>query len=351
MTKSAPHSDPAPAGAGEPFELTVMSWAGRWGSSLRETVSDTFTAETGVRVRHRTHVGLSLPADLVDALRRGDRPPVDVVWCNGVPALAAARSGWCTGLDEDDDVASGLAALHARARPGGVSGWPLVLAYVVQYVLVYRQEAFPAGRPDSWDVLMDPRHRGRIALYPGGNGFYPVAQALGGGSVRDIPHSMDACWSYLRRLRPQVGTLDYSIGMSRLLAERRLDICFRALPNALGFRDEGQNVGWSVPREGITDTMDALWVPRNVPSDAAMWARRYIGHAISRDVQERWCDRMGVLPVHPGAALPGPFLDDPSLPRSPDDLSGVLHVPEHVKADHQESWERSFDAIFSATDP
>jgi putative spermidine/putrescine transport system substrate-binding protein len=346
----APRGEPGDDRGKKPADLTVLSWAGRWGSSLRETVSDPFAAEHGIRVNHRTHVGLKLPADLVEALRRGDRPPVDVVWCNSVPAFAAARAGWCADLDEEEELASGLAALDARARPRGLSGWPLVLAYVVHYVLVYRRDGLRGRRPDSWDVLMEPGLRGRIALYPGGNGFYPVAQVLGGGSVGDIPHAMDACWSYLRRLRPQVGTLDYSIGMSRLLAERRLDVCFRALPNALGFRDEGQDVGWSVPKEGITDTMDALWVPRGLPSGVSIWARRYIAHAISREVQERWCDRMGVLPVHPGAGLPGPFHEDPALPRSAGDLSRVLHVYEDVKADHQESWEKSFDVIFSSAD-
>jgi putative spermidine/putrescine transport system substrate-binding protein len=349
MTMSTSRNDSRRAPVAKPAELVVLSWAGRWGSSLLESVSNPFAGETGIRVRHRTHVGLELPADLVDALRRGDRPPVDVVWCNGVPALAAAREGWCVDLGEDEDIASRLDALHARARPGGVSGWPLVLAYVVHYVLVYRRAAFPDGPPDSWDVLMDPRLRGKIALYPGGNGFYPIAQVLGGGSVRDIPHAMEPCWGYLRRLRPQVGTLDYSIGMSRLLAERRLDVCFRALPNALGFRDEGQDVGWAVPREGITDTMDALWVPRNVPAGVSSWARRYIGHAIARETQERWCDRMGVLPVHPGARLPATFREDDALPRSPGDLSGVLHVPEETKADHQQIWERTFEEIFSAS--
>lgn len=348
MTKSAPSNDPRDGASDETPELVVLSWAGRWGSSLRDAVSDPFTDETGIRVRHRTHVGLKLPADLIDALRRGAPPPVDVVWCNSVPALAAAREGWCVDLDEDDQVASRLAELHERARPRGGSSWPLVLAYVVHYVLVYRREAFPAGRPQSWDVLTEPRLRGKIALYPGGNGFYPVAQVMGGGAVRDIPHGMEACWNYLRRLRPQVDTLDYSIGMSRLLADGRLDVCFRALPNALGFRDEGQNVGWSVPREGITDTMDALWVPRGLSASKSLAAARYVGHAMSREVQARWCDRMGVLPVHPGAGLPGPFREDLSLPRSPDDLSGVLHVHEDIKADHQESWERSFEAIFSA---
>ena len=332
---------------GDGAEIVVLSWAGRWGSSLRAAVSDPFTAATGVRVRHRTHVGLKLPADLLDALRRGDRPPVDVVWCNGVPALRAARAGWCRALDEDDAMTSSLAALHPRARPEGLSGWPIALAYAVQYVLVYRREAFPRGGPTSWDVLLEPAMRHRIALYPGGNGFYPIAQVMGGGSISDIPDSMAPCWGHLQRLRDQVGTLDYSIGMSRLLAEGRLDLCFRALTNALGFREEGQDVGWSIPREGITDTMDALWVPRGLPAANTSLAKSYVAHALSREIQESWCEAMGVLPVHPGAALPGLFREDPRLPRSLDDRAGLLWIPELVKADNEGAWEARFDEIFA----
>jgi putative spermidine/putrescine transport system substrate-binding protein len=329
------------------IEITVLSWAGRWGRSLQEAVSDTFAAAAGVRVRHRTHVGLKLPGDLVGALERGQRPPVDVVWCNAAPALRAARAGWCLPLDEDGDTLSACAELHPRARPGGLPGWPIVFPYAVHYVLVYRREAFPGGPPRSWDVLLDPRRRGKIALYPGGNGFYPVAQVMAGGRVEDIPHRMEACWDYLARLAPQLGALDYSIGMASLLAERRLDICFRALPNALGFRDEGQDVGWAAPREGVPDTLDALWIPRGALPAASSAGRAYIRHALSRDVQERWCGLMGALPLHPGAALPAAFGEDSGLPRSADDRSRVLYVSEEIKANHEEDWEARFRALFS----
>jgi putative spermidine/putrescine transport system substrate-binding protein len=325
-----------------PVELTVMSWAGRWGRALTEAVSAPFTAETGIRVHHRTNIGLTLPGDLTAALERGDRPPVDVVWCNGVPAMRAARAGWCDALDSDEELVTRLLELHPRALPRLGGGWPVVLPYVVQYVLVYRREVF-ASPPTSWDVLMEPRFRGKLALYPGGHGFHPIAQRLGGGSLAEIPGPMEACWSYLRRLGPQIGTLDYSIGMSQLLAQRRIDLCFRALTNALGFLEEGQDVAWAAPREGITDTLDALWVPRHLPPVVAAAARRYVAYALSAPVQERWCGRMGVMPVDPRAALPSVFRDDPTLPRSADDLSRVLHVPEHVKADHEEAWEQRFN--------
>lgn len=327
--------------SGAPVELTVMSWAGRWGRSLSEAVSRPFTAETGIPVRHRTNIGLKLPADLTAALGRGERPPVDVVWCNGVPAIRAARAGWCEPLDADEAMGERLLELHPRALPRVGRGAAVVMPYVVHYVLVYRKELF-AAPPASWEVLMEPRFREKLALYPGGNGFYPVAQLLGGGSVADIPGPMEACWRYLRRLRPQIGTLDYSIGMAQLLGERKLDLCFRALTNALGFLEEGQDVGWAAPREGITDTADALWLPRGLPREVAAAARRYVAYALSAEVQERWCGRMGVLPMHPRAALPSVFRDDKTLPQSADDLGRVLYVPEAVKADHEESWEARF---------
>jgi putative spermidine/putrescine transport system substrate-binding protein len=325
-----------------PVELIVMSWAGRWGRALTEAVSTPFTAETGIPVSHRTNIGLKLPVELTSALAREARPPVDVVWCNGVPAMRAANAGWCEALDSDDHLGGRLLELHPRARPQSSGGWQVVLPYVVQYVLVYRRELF-AAPPTSWDVLMEPRFRGKLALYPGGNGFYPIAQVLGGGAPADIPEKMEACWSYLRRLRPQIGTLDYSIGMAQLLGERKLDLCFRALTNALGFLEEGQDVGWAAPREGITDTLDALWVPKHLPAEVSEAARRYVAYALSAQVQERWCARMGVLPMHPQAALPSIFRDDPTLPQSADDLSRVLYVPETVKAEYEDEWEARFN--------
>lgn len=329
------------AGMGAAGELTVMSWAGRWGRSLQRAVSSPFTAETGVRVHHRVNIGLKLPAELTAALERGAPPPVDVVWCNGTPAIRAARAGWCAPLDADEALAERLLELHPRALSGVGGGAAVVMPYAVQYVLVYRKELF-ARPPESWDVLLEPRFRGRLALYPGGNGFYPVAQRLGGGSVAEIPGPMEACWRYLRRLRPQIGVLDYSIGMAQLLGERKLDLCFRALTNALGFLEEGQDVGWAAPREGIPDTVDALWIPAGLPAAREAAARRFIAYALSSEVQGRWCGQMGVMPMHPRAALPAVFREDPTLPRSAEDLSRVLYVPEQVKADHEESWEARF---------
>ena len=327
-----------------PAELVVMSWAGGWGQGLETAVSRPFAEATGIRVRHAFHIGLTLPPALTTALDNGERPPFDIVWSNGVPAMELAHRDLCEPLDEED--VPHLRRLSQRARPEGFSHWPMVLPYVVYYVLAYRDAVFPDGRPESWSVLMDPRHRGKIALYPGGNGIHPIAQVLGGGDVATIPHDMAACWDYLRRLRPQIGELDYSIGMGEMIRRGRLDICFRALTNAIAFRAEGLDVSWVAPREGVADTLDALWVPRHVPRDTAAWAKRYIDFALSEPVQRRWSEMLGVMPMHRDVEPPVILRREARLPRGPDDLSGVLHISEAVKLREAPVWERRFKEIF-----
>jgi putative spermidine/putrescine transport system substrate-binding protein len=250
------------------------------------------------------------------------------------------------------------AGLHDRARPDGFDGFPVVHPYVVHYVLGYHQAAFPGGPPGSWDALLDPRHRGRIALYPGGHGLYPIAQVMGGGDVAGLagpPAATRPCWSWLRRLSGNMisaggtggtGHLAYSIGMADQLREGRLDLVMRALPNVLAFLAEGLPVGWTVPREGTSDTVDALWIPRGVPPDRAALAMRYVAFALRADIQERWCGQLGVLPVHRAAAAPALLREHPRLPGRADGTDGILYLPEAVKARHQPGWEAEFRRLF-----
>jgi len=328
-------------------DVRVMTWAGGWGHALRNAVSASFSERTGYGVSHHTHVGLRLPVELEIALETGAPPPFDVVWSNSGPALRMARRG----LTEALDGLSELEELHPRARPEGCGdtrgSWPLVYTYVVFYVLVYRRSLFAQSAPSTWEVLLDDRHQGKVALYPGGNGFYPIAQRMGGGAHLDIPEKMDPCWDFLRRLAPQIGTLDYSIGMGELLRRGDLDLCFRALTNALAFRREGLDVDFATPSEGITDTLDCMWIPRGLSEERVAAARRYIAHAISRDVQSQWCDGLGALPVHRAATVPRLLREHPGLPGDVSSLDGVLHLSESLKADHQERWEAEFDRVLA----
>ena len=140
--------------------------------------------------------------------------------------------------------------------------------------------------------------------------------------------------------------MDYSIGMAESLRRGDLDLCFRALPNALGFLAEGVAVDWVAPREGVPDTMDALWIPRHLPQPQAVLARQYIAFALSAPVQEQWCDMLGVLPVHPESATPGLLRERAGTPSTLDDTAGLLYVPDSVKLACELEWRRRFAAVF-----
>ena len=325
--------------------LVVLSWRGRWEEALRAAVSDPFERETGIRVEHLPHVGLALPESLSSALNSGGVPPVHIAWSNSVPALQAVDAGHCVPLVPERMAM--LRQLRRRAHPEGCSGFPIVHPYVVHYVLGYRRDAVPGTPPKSWNILCEKRHQGKIALYPGGNGFYPIAQHMAGGGIHGIPQKMEPCWSYMRQLRDTVGLLDYSIGMEQQFKDRSLDLCFRALPNMLAFADAGAAVSWTVPEESTTDTLDALWIPQGVLESMIAPAMRYIDFALRPDIQQDWCSRLGVLPVHSDAATPALLKNCAQLPDTADDLRGILYVPERVKALHQLSWEQQFQNIFA----
>jgi putative spermidine/putrescine transport system substrate-binding protein len=320
--------------------LRVLSWKGAWGDALERAVLRPFRDATQIAVEAVPHVGLKLPEPLTRTLDGGGQPPVDVVWCNTSPALRAARQGWCEPLADLPE----LGALADRARTPRLDGWPIAQLYVVHYVLAYRRAQYPAP-PASWRVVERAEHAGRVVLYPGGNGFYPVAQVLGGGRVSTIPDDMAACWATVGRLRSQLGPRSYSIGLSEVIRRGDIDLCYRALPNVLAFQADGLDVDWVAPGEGVADTTDAMWIPRGLPPDVQACARAFIGFALSAPVQDRWCGLLAALPLHRDARHRHPAFDRRGLPTDPDAVDGVLYVPEDVKARHEPVWEARFEAL------
>ena len=325
--------------------IRVLSWRGGWGRALRTAVSSPFARAHGVTVEHVPHVGLKLPESLTAALERGEPPPVDVIWSNGVPALRAAQAGYAGPLEIAAQPAS--RALFARAFPEGTARARVVHPYVVYYVLAYHERALSGRAPRSWEALLEPRHRGKIALYPGGNGFYPIAQTMGGGDVTHLLADPSPCWRFVRALRRQIGMLDYSIGMEEHLGAGRLTLCFRALTNALAFRSAGLPIGWCVPDEGTTDALDALWIPRGLSPAAERLAQRFVAFALTPEVQTRWCEELGAMPVHPRAKIPEILRTRPNLPRHADDQRGILSLPEAIKVAHEHEWEETFTQVMA----
>ncbi len=336
----------------KPNELVVMTWdlSTLWGQGLKEAVSDPFSRIHDIPVRHVVNFGMDYPDALLDALREGKRPPVDVIYGNTIPAMQAARQGWCDPLNEEDHPV--LKDLHPRAKPEapGIEDWPLLIAYDVRYVLLYREAAFPEGPPDSWNVLLDDKHKGRVSLYPGGKGFFPIGQVMGGGRIEDMSKDMTPCWSFLKKVKPNLGPMDFNVGIRDRIQSGSIDLFFTVITNVLQYHHAGWGVSWACPKEGIGVGDDSLHVPAGLPENAAFWAKEYVAFAMGRDVQQTWGHKLGLCPmrtdVEPLAELEG----DAAYPAAPDDYDGALFVPNSVLVDYETgSWKNEFNRILNMT--
>jgi putative spermidine/putrescine transport system substrate-binding protein len=334
----------------KPERLVVMTWplSTLWGQALKHQVSEPFTARTGIPVKHVEYTSVDLPLTLLQALEENRRPPGDVVYGNTIPLIHLSRAGYADPLTEAWFPV--LKELNPRARPvaAGLTGWPFVIVYDVRYVMMYRKAAFPAGPPESWQVMLDPPLKGRISLYPGGKGFFPIAQVLGGGPLAAIPEDMEPCWSFLRALRPQVEVLEFNQKMTEHVRNGEIDVHCTVLTNIMQWQDQGFGVAWQVPREGITVGDDGLLVPKGLPDKVRYWAKRYLSFALEREVQRSWCRQLGVCPMQTGIARPPRFAGDLAYPDAPDDYANALFVPNSIleKFEHR-AWREKFNEIFN----
>lgn len=334
----------------KPDQIVVMTWpiSTIWGQALKYCISERFTEKTGIHVEHVEYTGVDLPSNLVQALEENRRPPCDVVYGNTIPLIHLSRAGYSDPLTEGEFPF--LKELNPRARPvaDNLTGWPFLIAYDVRYVMMYRKAAFPSGPPESWQVMLDPALKGRISLYPGGKGFFPIAQVLGGGTLSTIPENMEPCWSFLRALRPQVEVLEFNEKMTEHVRNGEIDVHCTVITNVMQWQDQGYGVAWQVPREGISVGDDALFVPNGLPEQTRYWAKQYVSFALERDVQQYWCMQLGVCPVQSGIARPERFATDPAYPDAPDDYANALFVPNRIleKYEHH-AWRDKFSEIFN----
>jgi putative spermidine/putrescine transport system substrate-binding protein len=327
----------------KPAELIVRAWGGVWVESLDQAVSRTFTERTGIAIRHDLTEDNEIQPKIWAAVDQGRAPPLHVYWDTTTNATKSALRGVCDELTPTD--VPNLQALLPAAKPSGLEGFPLVNVYSYVYVLAYRDEAFPDGPPDSWSVLLDPKFKGRIALYDDGIGFEPVAVVMGGGSMADIPDNMQPAWDFYSKLKEQTPLLGEDPDFTSWFQKGEIDVACTIISNARAAKQSGIAVSWTVPKEGAKVDTDALWVPKSLPANEAYWAKQYVDHALSAGPLEAWCNGLGLPPLRPGLQAPADLAGDPAYPASEADFDRLLSIPTPVLVEHQKSWFAKFNEI------
>lgn len=326
----------------KPDELIVRAWGGAWGDALKAGVADPFTEATGIKIRLDFTEDNEIKPKIWAAVDQGRVPPIHVNWDTSTNATISALRGATVALDD----LSNLDGLLPLSQPAGLDGYPLVNTYAYVYVCAYRPEAFPDGAPESWNVLLDPKYKGRIALYDDGIGFNPIAVIAGGGTFADIPDNMEPGYEFYRQLKANEPLLGEDSDFTTWFQNGEIDVACTISVNARAARQSGIDVQWTVPKEGCKVDTDGLWIPKGLPENEEFWAKEFINFALSREAQEKWCSLLGLPPVYPGIAAPEDLVGDPSYPTKAEDFAKLVSVPSPVLVENQPKWFAKFNEIF-----
>lgn len=325
----------------KPAEIIIRAWGGVWVDSLKKGVSDSFTAATGIAVKHDLTEDNEIQPKVWAAVAQGRVPPIHINWDTTTNATKSALRG----VTEDLSDLPNLKIVNEMAKPVGLEGFPIVNTYAYVYVLAYREEAFPNGAPDSWQVMLDPKFKGRVALYNDGIGFHPSAQIAGGGTLADIPGNMQPAWDFITKLKAQSPLLGEDPDFTNWFQKGEIDVACTIISNAREAKKNGIKVAWTVPKEGAKVDTDCLWIPKGLPEGDLYWSKRYIDHALSKEVQQVWLDGLGLPGVTPGVTPPADLVGDPAFPTKPEDFARLLKVPSKIQVENEKEWFAKFKAI------
>jgi putative spermidine/putrescine transport system substrate-binding protein len=325
----------------KPAEIIVRAWGGSWVESLKRGVSDPFTQMTGIAVRHDLTEDNEIQPKVWAAVAQNRVPPIHINWDTTTNATKSALRG----VTEDLSDLPNLANVTDLAKPIGLEGYPIVNTYAYVYVLAYRDEAFPDGPPDSWHAMLDPKFKGRIALYNDGIGFHFPAQVAGGGSVEDIPENMQPAWDFIAKIKEQQPLLGEDPDFTTWFQNGEIDLACTISTNAREAKKNGVPVSWTIPKEGAKVDTDGLWIPKGLPENELYWAKQYINFAISKEAQQVWLDGLGLPGVVPGLTPPADLVGDPSYPTTPEDYARLIRVSSQVQVENESEWFAKFKAI------
>jgi putative spermidine/putrescine transport system substrate-binding protein len=325
----------------KPAELIIRAWGGSWVAALKAGVSDSFTAKTGIAIRHDLTEDNEIQPKVWAAIAQGRVPPIHINWDTTVNATKSALRG----VTEDLSDLPNLKNATELAKPVGLDGFPVVNTYGYIYVMAYRPSAFPDGPPKSWTVMLDPKFKGRVALYNDGIGFHFPAQIAGGGALDGIPDAMQPAWDFITEVKKQRPLLGEDPDFTTWFQQGEIDIACTISSNAREAKKNGIDVAWVVPKEGAKFDTDGLWIPKGLPQNELYWAKEYINHALSKEAQQVWLDGLGLPGVIPGVTPPSDLVGDPSYPTKPEDFKNLIRISSKIQVENESQWFSKFKEI------
>jgi spermidine/putrescine-binding protein len=281
--------------------LNLLVWEGYADPSFVKTFEEQHHCKVSA-----SYMGSS--DELTTKLNGGAASNYDVISPSSDVATAIAMKGFAAGLDLSKIPA------YAKLSPQLVS-LPLVRlngqVYGVPFMwgpdpLLYDTTVF-AQTPESWNVLWDPKYRGKISVWDDLSTIYMAAQVLG----YDKPdpsqlynlsdEQLEAVKKKLLELKPNVRKMWSTGGELTNLFQNHEVVAAMGWPLMTNqLRQVNFPVGETIPRENTTGWIDHLMITAG--SENKGLAEEFLEYMIEAQTQKKVTDVTGYTPANPQAA-------------------------------------------------
>lgn len=213
--------------------------------------------------------------------------------------------------------------------------------------LVYNNQTVSEDeiREKGWEILKDPKYRGKIFYYDSQrDGFMIAFKALGYSMNTDNEEEIQAAYKWLREMN---NTMEPSYVTDEVLDEMvngNKDIAIMYSGDATYAMYENMDLGWIEPHQGTNIWVDAMVIPKN--ASCAPLANEFINYCISEDVQFENTEYVAYTPVLADVAeeMYGPDGDFFEItayePRTGYEKDEVFHYNPRLKERLSDLWNK-----------
>jgi len=278
--------------------LNLLVWEGYADASYVKA----FEEQNGCKVS-ASYMGSS--DELVAKLRGGSASNYDVISPSSDVATMIAANGLAAPLDltkipSYSQLSPKLTSLPLVRVNGQVYGVPFMWG---PDPLIYDTTAF-AAPPESWNVLWDPKYKGKVAVWDDLSTLYMAAQVLGYDKPSQdqlynlSDEQLDAVKKKLLELKPNVRKMWSTGGELTNLFQNHEVIAAMGWPLMTNqLRKSGYPAGETIPKENTTGWIDHLMITS--ASENKELAHKFLEFMIQAQTQKKVTDVTGYTPANP----------------------------------------------------
>jgi spermidine/putrescine-binding protein len=172
--------------------------------------------------------------------------------------------------------------------------------------LVYDANLIPE-EPKSWDILFDPRFKGKVSLWDDISALYVMGQLLGYDATDKAAlynmseEQLAQVQAKLLELKPQVRKYWVSVGeLNDLFKNKEVVVALGWPLTPFKLNKEGMNLKATIPKEGATGFLDRLMIPAG--SKNKELAELYLDYIIQPQTMAKVAESTGYSVSNPKAA-------------------------------------------------